>query len=310
MVTHPFTLSYLHRILPGIYDPAGRQNLFECFRASYARIALYHLLDSFCIGTYLLYALETCTGRGLMQRKAHLMKTWLKLITVFLLLCMLTVSAQAEVGEPFVLLQTSQNAPEGVFFFGESTTAHLARAGGVLDTDEHRGKVLRDESGTRCLDMRILSSPVFYNGSKIAFAEAVERAQPRVLVLSFGLNGITRWSRDNEAFLRNYRALIDGIRARSPNTKILLQSVYPVGENTSFSLSKEELNRQICNLNTHVASLTSEYGNVYYADTAKLLRDESGALRSAYDMGDGIHLTNDAYRIVLQFLYQQIIKTE
>ncbi len=242
------------------------------------------------------------------------MKTWLKLFTVFLLMIALTVQAQAESGELFVFANTNEDTLSGVLFFGESTTAHLSRVGGVLDTDEGRGKVLRDESGTRYLDARILSSPVFYyegnRAEKIPFAEAVERAQPRVLVLSFGLNGITRWSRDPEAFLRNYRALIEGIFARSPNTKILLQSVYPVGENTVFSFSKEELNRQICNLNTHIEKLAKEYENVNYVNTSTLLCDTSGALNAAYDVGDGIHLTNEAYENILYFLSQNIRQTE
>ena len=242
------------------------------------------------------------------------MKTWLKLLTVFLLLCVLTVPAQAAYREPFVLLNTKEDAFAGVFFFGESTTAHLARTGGILDTDVGRGKVLRDESGTRYLDMRILSSPVYYyeedEMEKISFAEAVERAQPRVLVLSFGLNGITRWSGDPDAFLRNYRELIEGIRARSPDTTILLQSIYPVGENNVFALSKEELNKQICRLNTCIASLAEEYEAVHYVNTATLLYDASGALNAAYDNGDGIHLTNEAYEKILRFLSHNIRQTQ
>ena len=234
------------------------------------------------------------------------MKTWFKLFTVYLLLCLLTVPIYAECGEPFVLSENEKDALSGVYFFGESTTAHLARAGGVFDSAENRGKVLRDESGTRYLDMRILFSPVFYEGEKIAFIDAVERAQPRVLVLSFGLNGITRWSRDPEAFLRNYRALIDGILARSPNTKIILQSVYPIGENDCFSLSKEELNKQIESLNAYILSLSKENENVDHINTAVLLADASGALSPEYDIGDGIHLTNEAYRIILRFLCQSI----
>lgn len=238
------------------------------------------------------------------------MKTWLKLFTVFSLMIALTVQVQAVPGELFVLSSTNEDTHGGVFFFGESTTAHLARSGGVLDTDAHRGRVWRDESGTRYLDARILSSPVFYyegnRAEKIPFAEAVERAQPRVIVLSFGLNGVTRWSRDPEAFLRNYRALIEGIRARSPNSKMILQSVYPVGENTVFSLSKGELNRQICNLNVHIEKLAQEYENTEYVNTAALLFDASGALSATFDSGDGIHLTNEAYRMILAFLEQTI----
>ena len=234
------------------------------------------------------------------------MKTWFQLLTVCLLLCLLTVPIYAECGEPFVLSQSEKDALSGVFFFGESTTAHLARAGGILDAAEHRAKVLRDESGTRYLDARILSSPVFYEGEKIAFIEAVERAQPRILVLSFGLNGITRWSRDTGAFLRNYRALIDGILARSPNTKIILQSVYPVGENDCFSLPVHTLNTQIATLNGHIELLSKEYENVDYINTAAILADASEALSPDYDIGDGIHLTNEAYRIILRFLCQSI----
>ena len=238
------------------------------------------------------------------------MKTWFNLLTVISLLCVLTVQVQAERGESFVLQENETDTLSGVYFFGESTTAHLSRVGGVLDNDAHRAKVLRDESGTRYLDMRILSSPVFCDGEKISFARVVEKLQPRVLVLSFGLNGITRWSRDPDAFLRNYRALIEGILERSPSTKILLQSVYPIGENTCFSLSVCEINAQIDNLNKHVASLAEEYQNVEYVNTAALLTDANGALNTAYDVGDGIHLTNEAYRIILSFLSQRIAKTE
>ncbi len=238
------------------------------------------------------------------------MKTWFNLLTVISLLCVLTVQVQAERGEPFVLQENETDTLSGVYFFGESTTAHHSRVGGVLDSDAHRARVLRDESGTRYLDMRILSSPVFCDGEKISFARAVEKLQPRVLVLSFGLNGITRWSRDPDAFLRNYRALIEGILERSPSTKILLQSVYPIGENTCFSLPVCEINAQIDNLNKHVASLAEEYQNVEYVNTAALLFDANGALNTAYDVGDGIHLTNEAYRIILSFLSQRIAKTE
>jgi lysophospholipase L1-like esterase len=83
-----------------------------------------------------------------------------------------------------------------------------------------------------------------------------------------------------------------------------------VGENDVFSSPKDALNKQIDELNVHIVSLAKEYQNVEYVNTAALLKDEGGALNSVYDVGDGIHLTNDAYRIVLKFLCQQIEQTE
>lgn len=314
LVAHPFALLHFGGVVLALYAPARRQPFLGRLCSFDARIAHGYLLDSFRTGTYLLGALAACCGRGLMQRKALRMKTWLNLFTVFLLLCTLTVSIQADLGEPFVLSQTYEDALGGVFFFGESTTAHLARTGGILDSDAHRGQVWRDESGTRCLDMRILSSPVFYYGKdkteKLSFADAVERVQPRVLVLSFGLNGISRWSRDRDAFLRTYRALIDGIRERSPHTHILLQSVYPVGENSCFSLPVVELNDRICHLNTLISQLAKEYENASYVHTASLLSDADGTLLRAYDSGDGIHLTNEAYQVVLTHLCQRLAEIE
>ena len=97
---------------------------------------------------------------------------------------------------------------------------------------------------------------------------------------------------------------------RSPNTKIILQSVYPVGENDCFSLPKTELNKQIESLNAYILALSKEYENIDYINTAVLLADASGALSPEYDIGDGIHLTNEAYRIILRFLCQSINKAE
>lgn len=248
-----------------------------------------------------------------MQRKGSRMKAWFCLFTVCLLLYAFTVPTQADMREPSFYKEIEQ-ALSGVLFFGESTTAHLSREGGVFDSDPHRGKVLRDESGTRCLDRRILSSPVLYYEEnkleKISFARAVERAQPRILVLSFGLNGLTRWSRDPDGFLCNYRTLIEGIRSCSPNTHILLQSVYPVGENAVFSIPAAEVNQEICKLNKHIKVLAEEYEGLDYVNTSALLTDASGALDVAYDCGDGIHLTNAAYGIVLSALCEHIQNIE
>ena len=83
-----------------------------------------------------------------------------------------------------------------------------------------------------------------------------------------------------------------------------------MGRNTAFALSKEEINQQITALNARIASLANEYESATYINTAALLADASGALNTAYDIGDGIHLTNDAYNLLLAFLRQHIDKIE
>ncbi|MBQ9784362.1 MAG: hypothetical protein IJW29_02570 [Clostridia bacterium] len=194
-------------------------------------------------------------------------------------------------------------------FFGESTTAHLSRRGGVLDTPEGRGRVFRNESGTCMLSRRIMSTPIdLYeaNGVKqtLPLTDALAQIQPARIVLSFGLNGIMGFIENKDAFLGAYRVLIDGVRKYSPKTEIILQSVYPVRASEAFSVDADTLNAHIRTLNGWICALAAEE-RIGYADTASLLCDRYGALRADYDCGDGIHLTNGAYEKILAYFSQK-----
>lgn len=200
---------------------------------------------------------------------------------------------------------------EQAVFFGESTTAHLARHGGVLDTPDGRARVWRDSSGTRMLSHRLLSSTVDLvapdgTTSTCSVAEALESRKPPLLVLSFGLNGIVSFVSDKASFLNAYRSLIEGVFRYSPDTRIILQSIYPVHTCQGFSVDTATLNAHIHTLNTWIEKLADEYETVYYVDTASLLRDENGYLDSQYDIGDGIHLNNAAYHRILSYLQMHV----
>jgi len=189
-------------------------------------------------------------------------------------------------------------------FFGESTTAHLARAGGVLDTPMGRRQVWRDGSGTRMLERRIFTSPIddVDAGNSRTLSEMLALHTPDILVLSFGLNGAVGFYRDVGAFLANYRYLIEEIHRITPTTRVILQSIYPVRAADAFSVDAATLNRYLLTLNEAIASLTADFSYVRYADTASVLRGTDGFLSTQYDSGDGIHLTNAAYEKILFYL--------
>ncbi|MBQ8311431.1 MAG: hypothetical protein IJX80_10515 [Clostridia bacterium] len=236
--------------------------------------------------------------------------------SLLLLLCLFSVEIQKEnIGASVILsdamLGESADAGEEyltrMVFFGESTTAHLARTGGVLDTAAGHRQVWKDASGTRMLNRRILASTVDYTDENgicecIPFEEAVMRAQPAYMVLSFGLNGIVGFTENVSRFTETYRYLIESIHTRSPSTRISLQSVYPVRSADNFSVDVDTLNQKIALLNGHIATLAEALPYVRYADTASVLSDASGALSVQYDSGDGIHLTNKAYEKILFYL--------
>jgi lysophospholipase L1-like esterase len=130
---------------------------------------------------------------------------------------------------------------------------------------------------------------------------------PPILVLSFGLNGITEFVQDRELYVRSYLGLIDLVRAASPQTRILLQSVYPVTANcTSWSVDGKTVSDYTRILNGWLVEIAQMREDVRYIDTASVLTDGDGCLHPTYDFsGDGIHLTADAYRKILCVLCKE-----
>lgn len=230
-----------------------------------------------------------------------------RLIPFFLLACCIlphtALSVAAEALPPSA--DAGKEYVDQMVFFGESTTSHLARRGGVFDRCDNR--VLRDESGTRMLSRRTLTSPVLLydatGGSRtVPFVDAVAALKPRILVLSFGLNGLDGFVREPSRFAKNYRALIDGVLAASPDTRILLQSVYPVASAIGLDGDVDAQNAAIRRLNEQIEALATQWEATRYVDTASVLTGGDGRLLPRYDAGDGIHLTNEAYRQILSYL--------
>ena len=138
-------------------------------------------------------------------------------------------------------------------------------------------------------------------------ADAVTRTQPAYLVLSFGLNGIVGFSKNPDTYLKSYQNLIDVLQKSAPKTPIILQTIYPVtaptdGSSWNFSVSPERVNEMIHALNELLPTLAAANTGVKIADTASVLKDENGALRADFCVGDGIHLTADAYKAILSYL--------
>ncbi|MBR3894117.1 MAG: hypothetical protein IKJ35_03105 [Clostridia bacterium] len=200
----------------------------------------------------------------------------------------------ADAGETYV---------DSMIFFGESTTSHL-RSRGVLRDGTKTNAVWSDASGTRMLSSKMLSQPIVYppTGELLTPVEACERAKPRYLVLSFGQNGLVRFAEDTDTYVTCYKRLIDALLAASPDTKIILQTVYPLGAQGNYSADLATLNQFINRLNACLPEIAADYTNVRVADTASVLRDADGKLCASFDNGDGQHLNAEAYQTILSYL--------
>ena len=189
-------------------------------------------------------------------------------------------------------------------FFGESTTTHL-RVRSTLRPEQ----VWANASGTARLDSTLASRPILdANGLSITPIEAAKKDLPDYIVLSFGLNGIMDFSRDPSDYLSKYQKLISAFSSASPNTKFLIQSIYPVAREElqtawHFSASPEEINRKISQLNLHLQDFCKTLSHSDFVDTSCNLTDENGFLRAELTT-DGIHLNEQAYRIILNCLIE------
>lgn len=192
---------------------------------------------------------------------------------------------------------------DSLIFFGESTTAHLASRG-VLTGGTATQQVWANRSNTCMLSSRINLERIVYpeTGEELTVAEACARKSPSIVVLSFGQNGLVSFASDKESYIRNYKKLIGAIREASPDTKIILQTVYPLAGEGNYGVGVDTLNTHVAALNECLPEIASAFENVRIVDTASVLCDASGRLATSYDFGDGQHLTASAYEAILTYL--------
>ena len=192
---------------------------------------------------------------------------------------------------------------DSLIFVGDSTTAHL-RSRGVLTDGTDTKQVWCPSNNTLLLTSQITSLQIVYpdTGEEMTIPEAAGQKRPAVMILTIGLNGVTSSVKQKDNFLYDYRKLTQAIAEASPDTVIVIQSVFPVAANCdAFSVGPDEINRDIRTLNGWLLEFADENG-YRYLDTASVLTDENGMLPESYQAGDGIHLTADAYRTVLQYI--------
>ncbi len=190
-----------------------------------------------------------------------------------------------------------QSYIDSMIFVGDSNTAHL-RSYAVLTGGKETKQVWAPKSQTITLNNQITSVKIVYpeTDEEMTIAEAVKLKKPKYLVISLGTNGLTYL--DKDGFVYCYNKLLNAIKTASPDTKIIVQSIYPV---TTWYESIP--NSKINEANGWLLELAKEAG-IKYIDTASVLKDASGALKEEYnsDHRDGYHVNAAAYEEILKYI--------
>jgi hypothetical protein len=216
-----------------------------------------------------------------------------------------TLSSVQAIGVPEGV-DMGQGYIDSFVFFGESTTYHL-KSRGVLSGGNNTTQVWGTESGTAKLDITIKELRIIFpeTNELMTVGEAAAKKKPVRMFLCFGLNGaVGNIKKGAEHFKTCYRILIGEIKKSSPSTEIFLASAFPVAENmdmSRYTVDVDTLNSYIATINSWTCELADEYG-ISYLNVAEPLTDSRGRLLAEYQVGDGHHLTAEAYKLVLKYI--------
>ena len=143
------------------------------------------------------------------------------------------------------------------------------------------------------------SAKIVYPETKenLSIKDAVTRAKPEIMVITLGVNGVSFM--DEAWFIRDYTALVQMIQEASPNTKIILNSIYPIA--ASYQSQKSINNQKIRAANGWIERIAEDTG-VRFLYSFECLVGEDGWLPESSQNGDGLHLTGEAFTSVMQYI--------
>lgn len=193
-----------------------------------------------------------------------------------------------------------QNYVNNIIFVGDTTISGLADSG-MLAYGSDTKQVWTGEDGDLALDFSTYKTAIVYpeTGKTLTIPEAVKEKRPDYLIITLGIsNGVGFCSEEN--FKDYYGKLISATKEASPDTKIILQSVFPISrkfekQNSGITADK------IKDANLWITELAAQ-NSVRYLDTTEVLQDKDGYLLQEYDSGDGLHLNSAGYNAMLSYI--------
>ncbi|MBR4425743.1 MAG: SGNH/GDSL hydrolase family protein [Oscillospiraceae bacterium] len=154
------------------------------------------------------------------------------------------------------------------------------------------------KSGTLTLAYQSIATIVYpETEEELGIPEAVARAKPDILLITLGVNGVSFM--DEDYFIREYSALVRSVQEASPETRIILNSMYPVA--ASYRYQDDINNDKIRAANAWVERVAEDTG-CRFLYSYETLVGEDGYLPEISQNGDGIHLTGEAFTEVMHYI--------
>ncbi len=116
--------------------------------------------------------------------------------------------------------------------------------------------------------------------------ESLKEINPQNVFISYGMNDVINTAGDKDTFIEEYKALIKKIQKDLPDTKIFINSIFPVQER---AIAEKPALANIAAYNEALQKMCDEL-QIAYVDNTELVKDE-------YYDEDGIHFVSAFYPI-------------
>lgn len=133
--------------------------------------------------------------------------------------------------------------------------------------------------------------------NRLGIYNAIDRA--KLVVIGIGINDLHQNVSSIET-QSNYRKILESIPS---NISVLVTSVLPIGLNAE---KKRFNNESIHSLNLFIESTVEAFENVTYLNSHTALADHAGYLKPAHHNGDGIHLSDEGYQVLIEQLKNRL----
>ena len=135
--------------------------------------------------------------------------------------------------------------------------------------------------------------------------ETITKGQPAMVFLMIGTNDMN-WGYSNDTIAMSVREIVQRIKAESPRTRIIVESILPVNDCYGYFSGHTKRYADVPIINGMLKAMAEEEG-VTYLDLYSRFANEEGKMEPKYS-NDGLHINGDGYLLWKEMVEKEIGK--
>ena len=127
---------------------------------------------------------------------------------------------------------------------------------------------------------------------------------PTKVFILIGTNDLVYSGLDNDGIKNNIEEIVNKIYEKNSNTKIYIQSIYPINSSLNEEIVETRTNDNIKDLNNKIKKICDN-NKCTYINMYDNLTDKNGNMKKIYTV-DGLHLNKMGYKVVTNKLIKYL----